>query len=405
MKLTSELIPKLSRRRRRQWSKSKGRLVGADHRQGRINGKSLAFTLYFQMMADEAPIKIEVAHLPGPLLDTIVGYVDLHSLCRLSWTCRFWRNRLIANNDLWRRMLVDQLYDIDAEACDRLCQLSGLDPRSLAFAVVSASQQRDTIRRYSYAEVLETVDPRYSGIITFIPQRLDLHNHDEQLQQACVDVIRWCVALSKILGSGAQFLWKGRGGRTDLLITLDYPDYISGLLSVHTGGESVYTFQDRDAYLDDMVESLNADCWFLVLDSDAPSQLEWMNGNNLQDLQERSWNRVRDRITRADFEAIVRADSGVTLGMLYGGSDFGTDFHYRAAIAGSRARIVNPRARYALTLQHGEILNLYAILNQLFFVAKTSPTVLGYPIDTLARPPASEWAGWPFGLPVEPHLR
>ena len=150
------------------------------------------------MIDDNSPLSL--FEFPDHLLCDILEYVgDARFFFRLSWTCRFWRDRLY-EDELWHQLLVDQLHGVDREACcGRLCELSGLDCLSLAMAVVSAGQQQRCLR--SYAEVVETVDPRKLGIITFLPQRLDLQN-TQRVQQACVDAIRWCFATSSRSKSG-----------------------------------------------------------------------------------------------------------------------------------------------------------------------------------------------------------
>ena len=73
-------------------------------------------------MAEE-DVPLSLTQLPDPLLGQIVEYIDNDalSLLRLSWTCRFWRNRdAQRGDDAWRRLLVGTLDDVDGETCRRL---------------------------------------------------------------------------------------------------------------------------------------------------------------------------------------------------------------------------------------------------------------------------------------------
>ena len=239
-------------------------------------------------------------------------------------------------------------------------------------------------------------------MITFLPSRLDLHNNDERLRQACVDVTRWGFAVSKLC-CRAQFLWEGRHGRAELLVTVFSSSFYKELLDIRYSditldGVSVYTFGDRNAFADDVVESIIADCHLIRLDADAPRQFAWMNVDCNLDVD--LYDSCRDRVTRETILAIAEANSGITLGMFYGQGDYdtGVDFHYQSARCNSRARKLNPKARYALNCHHRDFsCNLYSILNELFEVAKMDPNFLGFvPMNTYLK--ASEWPGWPFNL-------
>jgi hypothetical protein len=107
---------------------------------------------------------------------------------------------------------------------------------------------------------------------------------------------------------------------------------------------------------------------------------------------------IRSRITRADISPIIEAKTGITLGMFYSSGYSGTNFHYQSARPGSRARKLNPMAGYALNNHYlGEKHNLYAILNELFLVAKIPLNFLGFPPQN-PYPKATNWPGWPFGF-------
>jgi len=71
----------------------------------------------------------------------------------------------LANDELWHQLLVDLLDGVNWATCVRLCELSCLDCKSLAAAVVSAKQPHSVV--HEYTEVREAVDPRNWGIITF----------------------------------------------------------------------------------------------------------------------------------------------------------------------------------------------------------------------------------------------
>ena len=142
---------------------------------------------------------------------------------------------------------------------------------------------------------------------------------------------------------------------------------------INIEGESVYTFQDRNSFVEDVMHSISADCWFIKLDSDAPAQLAWMNGDDRID--EDAFQESRDGITEEEVSTIIAANSGLTLGMFYGNDEnVGTNYHYRAVQAGSRARKLNPLARYALVCHHmHDNHNAYSFLNELFLTAKMNP--------------------------------
>ena len=342
---------------------------------------------------------VSLVGLPDPAICNIIGYLDDKSLFDLSWSNSFWLHRL-ENDEYWRQLLVSQLEGIDNETCNRLCALSGLCCKSLAMSIVATRRHE---RGWTYAEVESTADTRTLGLITFLPARLDLHNNDVQLRQACVDVTRWGLAVSKIcFNQTAQFVWEGRHGRAELLVTVFGRSDAKELSDIRYSditveGVSVYTFENRNAFADDVVHSILSDCHFMRLDADAPSQFAWMNADHNLD----SFESVRDRANRESILAITEANIGITLGMLQGDGDYGEGihYHYRSARFNSRARKLNPTARYALTCHHkGESCNLYSILNELFETAKVDPNFLGgfVPMDTYLK--ASEWSGWPFNL-------
>ncbi len=224
-----------------------------------------------------------------------------------------------------------------------------------------------------------------------MPQRLDNVNDTALFQQAVVDVCRWCVGITKATGKSGQFLWLGQFGRAELLVSYSQSKLVFGL-----EGETVYILQDRDAFVQDAIDCIQADCYFLKLDADAPSQLAWMNGDSRSD---DAFDDARERISGADISAVVEAGSGFTLGMLYvtclGGEECGVNYHFRAASAGSRARKVNPMARYAVHKgYHRERHNVHSIL---WALAATNipPNVFG---DNLDYPCPSDWIGFPFDL-------
>ena len=166
---------------------------------------------------------LSLAELPDLALNNILQYTDEKCLFRLSWTNKFWHKKL-ESDEFWCQLLVDRLDGIDLETCNRLCALSGLSCKSLAMSVV-ATRRYDRRHEHctrTYQEVPEAVDTRTLGLITFIPERLDLHNNDAQLQQACVDVLHWGVALSKATVNSGQFIWKGRSGRAEQLVSVFY---------------------------------------------------------------------------------------------------------------------------------------------------------------------------------------
>ena len=340
---------------------------------------------------------LSLTELPDLALNNILQYTDERCLFRLSWTNKFWHNRL-EKDDFWCQILVGRLDGIDSEICNRLCALSGLSCKSLAISVVATRRYDRRHEHYTrtFQEVVDAVDTRVLGLITFIPERLDLHNNDAQLQQACVDVFRWGLALSKATVNSGQFIWKGRSGRSEQLLSVFY-NPISEDLMINVEGESVYTFQDRNSFVEDVMHSINADCWFIALDSDAPDQLLWMNGDDRIDRDE--FDSIRDRITEEEVSTIIAASSGLTLGMFYGNDEnVGVNYHYRAVQAGSRARKVNPLARYALICHHmNESHNAYSFLNELFLMAKMNPSTLGCELF-YDYPKASSWPGWPFNL-------
>ena len=337
---------------------------------------------------------LSLIDLPNPLLQIILEYIhEANSLFRLSWTCRSFR-RLTDDDQLWRQLLVDNLNNgIDGETCDRLCELSCLDCRSLAMAVVAARQTNSHV--HSYAQVKATVDPRTLGIISFRPGRIDV-NDSEAVQQACVDAIRWCLATTTDNRAG-QFLWEGRSGRADLLVS--YSQFLSECgYEFHLEGEAVWVYQDRDVFLQDANDNLQWDCLFIALDSDAPTELKWMNSDYRIDGS--GFDSVQDTISDEPehLETIIKAHSGFTLGIFYGGTDnrFGTNFHYRSAIPGSKARKLFPMAQYALECEHIKThKGIRAILSDMFKVAVTPDNFLGYPMGNDADPVG--WTGWPFG--------
>ena len=335
---------------------------------------------------------LSLLDVPDHVLCNVLGYLDdAHSFFRLSWTCQYWRGRL-EEDELWRQMLVDHLRGIDWETCGRLCELSGLDCRSLAMAAVAAGNSHGRVP--CYTKVGNTVDPRTLGIITFQPHRLDVLNV-QRVQDACVDAIRWCLAITTKSKPG-QFLWEGQNGRSELLVSYDFSS--DDELEFKVEGESVYIFQDRTAFLDDVLSRIHADCSFIKLDYNVPPPLAWMNGDSRRDAV--SFDNIRERITNTDISAVLSANSGITCGMFYGNSVFGTNYHYKAAQSGSRARKLNPMARYALQCYRiGKELNLYGVLNALFEAAKNPPNMLGFPsVERNDYPEASSWPGWPFGL-------
>jgi hypothetical protein len=221
--------------------------------------------------------------------------VSLVGLLDLSWSNSFWLHRL-ENDEYWRQLLVSQLEGIDNETCKRLCALSGLCCKSLTMSIVA---RRHKCGR-TYKEVESTADTRTLGLITFLPARLDLHNNDVQLRQACVDVTRWGLAVSKLCNR-AQFVWEGRYNRAELLVTVFSSPVTKDLVDIRysditVDGVSVYTFENRNAFADDVVHSISADCHFIRLDADAPSQFAWMNVDC--NLDSRSFESVRNIVTR-----------------------------------------------------------------------------------------------------------
>lgn len=350
------------------------------------------------MDIDQGPLSL--AELPDLALNNILQYTDERCLFRLSWTNKFWHDKL-DNDEFWCQILVARLDGIDLETCNRLCALSGLSCKSLAMSVVATRRydRRHEHYKRTYEEVVEAIDVRTLGLITFIPERLDLHNNDEQLQQACVDVVHWGVALSKATVNVGQFIGEGRRGRGEQLINIFY-NPIAKDLQINIDGESVYTFQDRNIFVEDIMHSNNADCWFIRLDSDAPAQLSWMNGDYRID---DNFDNISGRITIEDISTVIASNSGITLGMFYGSysnKNVGTNYHYRAVQPGSRARRLNPMARYALICHHmGTPQNACALLDELFLMAKVDPSFLGCEIYNL--PPATRWLGFPFDLPNE----
>lgn len=342
---------------------------------------------------------VSLVGLPDPAISNIIGYLDDKSLFDLSWSNSFWLHRL-DNDEYWRQLLVNQLEGIDIETCNRLCTLSGLCCKSLAMSIVAT--RRHEFGR-TYAEVVDAADTRTLGLITFLPARLDLHNNDERLRQACVDVTRWGLAVAKIcFNLTAQFLWEGRHGRAELLVTVFCGSDSNELSDIRysditVDGVSVYTFEDRNAFADDVVRCIFSDCHFMRLDADAPSQFAWMNSDQNLD----SFENVRNRVTRETILAITEANIGITLGMLRGDGDYdeGIHYDYQSARFNALARKLNPNARYALTCHHkDETCNLYSILNELFEVAKVDPSFLGGMVPMDAYLKASEWPGWPFNL-------
>mmetsp|Transcript_4580 Transcript_4580/g.6954 ORF Transcript_4580/g.6954 Transcript_4580/m.6954 type:complete len:374 (+) Transcript_4580:136-1257(+) len=345
-----------------------------------------------------APHSITLLDLPDDhVLDNIIQFIgtDALSLFCLSWTCRFWRAKF-SNDELWQQVLVD-LVELDRETCTRLCELSGLDCKSLAAAVVSALQPHSVV--HDYTEVKEMIDPRKFGIITFMPQRLgNVLGDTERLRQACVDACRWSVGITNAktdLGESphsSQFLWEGPFGRAELLVSFSLPMHEFVL-----EGESVYLLQDRDAFVEDAISCIAADLHFIKLDADAPSHLAWMNVDARRD--DDAFDHARARITTADISTVLEASSGLTLGLLYSyntdGVGCGVNYHYRAVNAGSRARKVNPMARYAVHKSFlGERGNLHSVLWALDAL-NIAPNIFGENNDSL---PPAEWSGWPFDL-------
>ena len=109
-----------------------------------------------------------------------------------------------------------------------------------------------------HMQKLSAADTRNLGVITFLPARLDLHNDDEKLRQACVDVTRWAAAVSKVCFNEAQFVWKGRHGRAEYLVSVFCSPDTKELVDIRYSditldGVAVYTFENRNAFADDVV--------------------------------------------------------------------------------------------------------------------------------------------------------
>jgi hypothetical protein len=208
--------------------------------------------------------------------------------------------------------LIDNLKYLDGDAFDQLCGLSGLNCHSLAMAMWL----------------------RVDGYIKFMPERLNITN-TQCIQQTCVDVLRWKL----------QFLWEGSRDRENLLVTFMEQMKDGGYLGNDhylflVGGESVWTFDDRSLFVDEVYGTINNDCDLIALDSDAPSNLNWMNSNSSK-AEEIHEIIALDRITKESMAAVFEAGSGIISGRSYVFEYLSclseTNYHFRAVQPGSRA--------------------------------------------------------------------
>jgi hypothetical protein len=309
--------------------------------------------------------------------DKILEFVfEPLTLLRLSWTCRFFREKF-ADDEFWRRFFGN--FDTDLlppVKCEALRVVGGLTCRGLVMAWVAIGQKGHRLR--SYEEVANCPDPRTMGIITFRPGR---RCRADIASWAALD---WCVMMAK--RGACQILWRPRNGRADFLISYFAP--WNRTVTFHVQGELVWLFRNKNNLVENLYQCIRGDselankdrCTYIRVDPSAPNDYLWMNSDRRLNLDHH--HEVLERVTRRDLKQLMISRSEITVGGERDEESEGggvREYHYGPSQPGSRGHNINPDVQYALHQRFKNLLTYDQIFEEMHDTTYAGARFLGIP--------------------------